>query len=848
MNRIQGLVLVLGCFLLSVGIAGQASWHEKVTSQVLSVYTAATAARVDPTLRASAAPSALGSHFDSRGNVQVDVHYDCAVKAPLSALKAAGLKIGTSLHIPPSCVVEGWVTPAALSQIASVPGVKLVKLPAYAYHTHPKPTTNAGTQFLTPTTASHMKAQSIGGNPVINGNAVAIMHADQYITQTQINGAGVTVGVLSNNVNSLSIIQGRGELPSVQVLAPSPGGALSSAVGDEGTMMLEEVYAVAPGAALAFCAPDTAVDYQGCLMQLIAAGATIIVDDLAYPTEDLMTSNSDFELGVQGILAQNANVALFTVSENYNGSYWEGPYQPLLISSTISGASSFTCSANGQVDSYLLSFSGQIGQILTVNQAGTYNFLLQWADPYGANVSNFDLYYVNATTNASGCLPAAGSSNTFMGSMQTLDVGTYYLYVATPDASLAGKFMKMWINGDGATSLSSPTSGSVISAQAFVPGVNIVGAVDGSDGVGNIIESYSGLGPIHLMFPVPIAISAPTFVAPDSVYVDAVGTNFPLPSDGLFHGTSAASPNVAAVAALIRSAFPSLTPAELTSTLQSGATYLGGTTSTFGSGRVDAMGALATIPYPTMSGWPNSTIVGGTSSPIYSFTVSSVGNLRWSLNSSNTALIPNVLSPQGSGTPGVSIGPANCGQGETNCTISFTPAMGQVGTLQVEVINIDGAYRTSSILSNITVTKPAMPTVQVTTGASQSFTVGGSPTPIAFTLAGTGTLSVTATASGPPVSGVSVNSGCGGAVHACTATLTATSGATGSATVTVTATDPYGQAATGTATMQVNPEPSKGGGGAMNLWAILALGAIATVRVVQAQSRFELVRLKKRRR
>ena len=55
-------------------------------------------------------------------------------------------------------------------------------------------------------------------------------------------------------------IQARGELPAaVQVLYPAGNSTPVSA--DEGTALLEEIHAVAPGANLVFCGPSTFVDF-----------------------------------------------------------------------------------------------------------------------------------------------------------------------------------------------------------------------------------------------------------------------------------------------------------------------------------------------------------------------------------------------------------------------------------------------------------------------------------------------------------------------------------------------------------------------------------------------------------
>src|SRR5262249_47324763 len=197
-----------------------------------------------------------------------------------------------------------------------------------------------------------------GGVPgaAIDGNGVSIMRADQYVSQTTVNGSGVTVGVMSDDAVNLAVIQGRGELPSpiqdlTTVTNPTPT--------DEGTVMMEEGPAVAPGAGLLFCGAPPSVAYVNCVSSLVAAGATILVDDLGYPGEDLMSSQNLTTTGVESTLTQNPNVALFTATANMNGTYWEGTYAPVPMSSVPGFGSSLTCPANGQVDTYLQNFNGQ---------------------------------------------------------------------------------------------------------------------------------------------------------------------------------------------------------------------------------------------------------------------------------------------------------------------------------------------------------------------------------------------------------------------------------------------------------------------------------------------------------
>ena len=207
-----------------------------------------------------------------------------------------------------------------------------------------------------------------------------------------------------------------------------------------------------------------------------------------------------------------------------------------------------------------------------------------------------------------------------------------------------------------------------------------------------------------------------------------------------------------------------------------------------------------------------------------------VGDLRFAISSDNTALIPNALVPFGS--PGVTITPQTAdSRGANACTIAFTPAIGHVGTTNVKVIDIDGANRMASITTQITVTNLPVPIVSVTGGSTQSITVGSLPVPV-IPVRRTGALTVGATSNGSVVTGVVVSSGCGTTTLACTATPTVAAGQSGSATLTITARDAYGQTGTGNASVLTHlPLQAQGcGGGALDLWAVLQLSALAVRR------------------
>src|SRR5262249_10123438 len=153
---------------------------------------------------------------------------------------------------------------------------------------------------------------------------------------------------------------------------------------------------------------------------------------------------------IEQLLAQNPSVALFTAGGNYNGSYWEGNYAPVELHSL--GLSPLTCSAGGttQTDNYVAQFGGGPNQVLTILPSLRMPGAFAWADPPGHNASKFDVYWINSSTGAqAGCLSGAAGTDNQITSNVAFPAGSYKLYIGTPDASPSGKFLKLWIGGDG---------------------------------------------------------------------------------------------------------------------------------------------------------------------------------------------------------------------------------------------------------------------------------------------------------------------------------------------------------------------------------------------------------------
>ena len=162
----------------------------------------------------------------SAQRLKVVVH---AAKPPSAAeeaeLLALGSEIDTRLEVPaelglpPVGQVQIWLPIDRLADLAALDWVVAVT-PVAPSTTH-----------------------QVGGGRIVS-EGVAIMRA-RGAQMDGVTGRGVTVGVMSDGVDSLADAQTRGELPlDVEVLDPGQG--------DEGTAMLEIVHDMAPGANLVF--------------------------------------------------------------------------------------------------------------------------------------------------------------------------------------------------------------------------------------------------------------------------------------------------------------------------------------------------------------------------------------------------------------------------------------------------------------------------------------------------------------------------------------------------------------------------------------------------------------------
>ena len=404
--------------------------------------------------------------------------------------------------------------------------------------------------------------------------------ANQARATFGVNGSGVKIGVLSDSVDYLTDSQANGALGPVTVL---PGQDGMPATG-EGTAILEIVHALAPGASLYFATgANSAASFADNILALRAAGCDIIVDDIGYESEAPFQD----DLLSQAVIQVTANGALFFSAGGNTGnlasgtaSVWEGDF--------VDGgpATGPVGGRGGRVHAFPLPG----GQTQNYDTASTPSEIdLFWDDPLGAATDDYDLFILDPT------------GTTVVGSSTNVQNGTQdpYENAASQDnndqlviVKVSGNtcFLHLDDADDGET-VAIATDG-VLTGHPCVPAAFCMAAVDVhttspfpspfTGGAANPVENFSSDGPRHVFFnPDGSAITPGNFThtggfirpKPDLSAADGVDTTVPgfTQADGSFHGTSAAGPHAAAIAALVLSANPTLTPTQMR-TLLTGAT------------------------------------------------------------------------------------------------------------------------------------------------------------------------------------------------------------------------------------------------------------------------------------
>ena len=409
-----------------------------------------------------------------------------------------------------------------------------------------------------------------------------------------VNGSGIKVGVISDSFNDLggaAADEADGALPTasnIDVIKDLPSGGT-----DEGRAMMQVIHDIAPGASLAFyTAAESEQDFANGILALAAAGCKVICDDAFYYDEPFF-QNGVIAQAIQTVEAEGVSYVTAAGNEASNG--YQAAWTP------ISGSFDGTYLTDAE------SFGGSLVQTVTINNEGTGDtvpLVLQWNQPYGAATSDLEiLVFHNGTLIGDFSNQNAGQElHNPLVIVPFTATGTYQIVIENLSGPNPG-LIKEITEGDGLPATISGANTGTVVGHALTPGAITAGAVSAADtpafGFTPTSESFSssGAGTELLFANNGTPLSSPDLLDPVAVSsVDDIATTI---SGNLsdFYGTSAASASLAGVAALILSANPNLTPAQVEQIMQQTALAMPNP-AVSGSGlvQVDQAVALAQLP------------------------------------------------------------------------------------------------------------------------------------------------------------------------------------------------------------------------------------------------------------
>lgn len=387
-------------------------------------------------------------------------------------------------------------------------------------------------------------------------------------------GAGVTIGIISGSFDvqdgpeAVARDQANGLLPNGDNLKIARQGPAS---GDEGRAMAELVHAIAPGAKIVFASDcneqgvSSLQTHAEAVEKLVNAGCTVIADDVSEQGEPLWQANADpLQKAVASAISQG--VSYFHSAGNLGIDYYAGKFRP--ETATLAGKNGVRADDFGHE---LTTIAVRTGNNL--GAGGSASFTVSWNEAEGLATSDLSLELVDDKGHriSAWAHHETGEPCTTV-DFAGLEPDTSY-HLAVVDASKAkdapaGLDFRIVSSRDklNFTGNDRGHGQGSFTGLSNVPGVNMVGQIGVADtpwggrAIPKLTQDTAGGAHTIDFAPDGTVLDKPEQVG-GNPFCGLGGADTSVDIHGLpgqtgmfpFWGTSAATPTVAAVAALIQS-------------------------------------------------------------------------------------------------------------------------------------------------------------------------------------------------------------------------------------------------------------------------------------------------------
>ena len=538
--------------------------------------------------------------IDANNGVQVYILMTEVSAATIQQLTTAGVTI--ELQDAAHRRVQARVPAARLQAVAQLAVVNSIRLPTYARRRTGAVTTEGDTILHADTVRATWGLDGSGVRVGVISDGIKGVFASSCTTAcpgalngpistgdlpTSVgtrNAAGVLIsssgGIIGRSFQSNGDLEG---LPPITVPACSFAGA-----GAEGTALLEIVHDLAPGAKLSFANGDTDLSFNQAV-NFLAASNDIVLDDIGFFGEPYDgTSN----VSANTAAALNNSTfpirAYFTSVGNDADEHYYGAYTDSRVDgTTVSGISNtghlhLFQSASDTTD--VLGLGARPYNLISLPTNGEVAIFLSWNDPFGGSANNYDMYLVQQSTGR----VVASSTDQQNGRQDPVEVIDFVnkgaqdffqivvqnvhdaaqprnlnIFSFEPECAAAGPAL---LSGQSHARHNFNTATHSIAAQSDAAGspaaVVAVGAIcSASASAANAVQNDESCRDTSNSTAEFFSSQGPTIdgrVKPDIAAIDGVSItgagSFPVP----FFGTSAASPHMGGIAALVLQNAPCL--------------------------------------------------------------------------------------------------------------------------------------------------------------------------------------------------------------------------------------------------------------------------------------------------